>query len=67
LTFLPGAADFLVLAKSRSELTAGELFLVVASVPVVQSLRERVEQGESLSFSSISPAAMRRGSCAAGG
>ena len=38
-------------------MTTGDLFSVVASVPVVQSLRERVERGESLSFSSVSPAA----------
>jgi transcription-repair coupling factor (superfamily II helicase) len=33
------------------------LFPAVASVPVVQSLRERVERAESLSFSSVNPAA----------
>jgi transcription-repair coupling factor (superfamily II helicase) len=38
-------------------LTTGDPFPVVASVPVVQSLRERVEHGDSLSFSSVSPAA----------
>ncbi|MGD0814118.1 MAG: transcription-repair coupling factor [Verrucomicrobiota bacterium] len=38
-------------------MTAGDVFSAVASVPVVQSLRERVERGESLSFSSVSPAA----------
>jgi transcription-repair coupling factor (superfamily II helicase) len=57
LTFQPGAANFDDLAKSRSELAAGDLFSAVASVPVVQSLRERVERGDSLSFASVSPAA----------
>jgi transcription-repair coupling factor (superfamily II helicase) len=57
LTFLPGGATFHELATSRSEFAAGDLFSVVASVPVVQSLRERVERGESLSYSSVSPAA----------
>jgi transcription-repair coupling factor (superfamily II helicase) len=38
-------------------LTTGDPFPVVASVPVVQSLREHVERGEPLSFSSVNPAA----------
>jgi transcription-repair coupling factor (superfamily II helicase) len=38
-------------------MTTGDFFSVVASAPVVQSLRERVERGEPLSFSSITPAA----------
>jgi len=44
------------LVDSRPELTTGAL-PVVASSPAVQSLRERVERGESLSFSAVSPAA----------
>jgi transcription-repair coupling factor (superfamily II helicase) len=44
------------LVDSRSSSTTGAL-PVVASSPVVQSLRERVEKGESLSFSAVSPAA----------
>jgi len=36
---------------------AGELFPAVAASPAVQSLRERVEKGESLSFDAVSPAA----------
>jgi transcription-repair coupling factor (superfamily II helicase) len=44
------------LVDNRSSFTAGA-FPVVASSPVVHSLRERLEKGESLSFSAISPAA----------
>jgi transcription-repair coupling factor (superfamily II helicase) len=57
LTFLPNATKLIDLTNSRSALTTGELFSVVASVPAVQTLRERVEHGESLSFSSVNPAA----------
>jgi transcription-repair coupling factor (superfamily II helicase) len=46
-----------MLENSRSVLSAGEALSVAASVPVVQSLRERLEQGETLSFDGVCPGA----------
>lgn len=57
LTLLRHKATLAELDNGRSVLTTGELFPVVASVPVVQLLRERVGRGEPLSFSSVAPAA----------
>ena len=45
------------LVQSPSKTAARDLFSVVESVPVAQDLRQRVESGESLSFTSVPVAA----------
>lgn len=57
MTFLLVTARLRGLTTSRSTSTAGDIFSVVASVPVAQALRERVERGDPLSFTAINPAA----------
>ncbi len=45
------------MVQDRPKIATGDVFTVVEETPVAQSLRERVEAGEMLSFSRVSPGA----------